>query len=567
MLLMILLDSIKNNLTFSIGVVLFSYLIILNNRVTFAQDQKNIIVSPKDYSYSTINSNKSRVRDLINFFDNLKDSTSYDPEIREKQNVIISLAEAASKLHFLLDEFPIDIKCNKYVNLINKPNVRTYSMINELANEDKLFHEITQQDSNVFSKIEDARRFDALTKLQTIIQTLESERDSGKIRKSLFEPTIQQELLDCITYFIYKHQRATTGLIDYVRNYELKNNLNSINHNSVGSELNVKKFNKISNEIKQLERDIDNDDNSNKNSTIINWLNSFFKLQQLSIENNYQLPKIIVDFITDPKRLDKLKTLNDMFEKVELLKSNIQQLETNLSGSNLRNDNGYKNSLLELAHLVNSYKELLSNETFLFIHKPTRWLLIERLLKNNSEISEEDKVLTGEEVTTTVEVDEKEDKDQKSQQEQNTSQLTEQLLDYSDPIPPSIKLPIDNITSVEQQQQTCPNFSTQLSNDLRSFNHNIYIHDSNYVDDNFDYVRNQINRLYSYISQCNSEDNNHYFMKQSNWPLLSLMKKVTSWIESSIQKYKQLSSEIIEILDLIKKSKPANNNVLLTGRM
>lgn len=313
---------------------------------TSEQLRDSIKKAPKDYVYSA---NGVRVRELAKFFESMKEN--HYTEIKEKRNAIISLSEAASKLHFLTDGFSLDRKCNKYVKLINQPNIRTFTTVNLLVNEERHFSETEQSDACILSRLTNERAFDALSKLQTIIQTLDSER-VGRRRVS-FEPGVQKDLLNCMGYFIYKHQRATSGLVEYIRQGEAK--LEPILGQPSSTDAMLLKFSTLLDQVKSIEVE---ETLEGKNKTG-KWLSELSKLQDSVIDNHYEIPKLVQDFLIEPIRLNRLTSCNQILDQSHRLKAHILEIDVE--------SDYFQISLEALEEIVESNSDWLPSELHKFV--------------------------------------------------------------------------------------------------------------------------------------------------------------------------------------------------------
>lgn len=159
---------------------------------------------PELYPYA---GRSGRVRDLINHFEN-----HASPDRAHQK--IITLVEAASRLHEVVSRKPPSIRCDRYVELISKPNIRTQAEVADLINRKRLHTEVQQKGGNPIVRMENEHRYDILSKIQTIVLSLESERVGGR---SEYGPAVQEDLFGCLKYYTHRHQQATEGIIDYAR--------------------------------------------------------------------------------------------------------------------------------------------------------------------------------------------------------------------------------------------------------------------------------------------------------------------------------------------------------------
>lgn len=326
--------------------------------------------APKDYSYSP---KASRVRDLAGFFESIQRRNS-DPASAataaddHKQDLLISLGEAASKLHLLMDGFPMEVRCNRYVKLIDRPNIRTFATVNLLANEDKHFNEIEQNDVNLLSRLQNERSFDALGKSQSIIQSLDSERNN---MRSDYDTEVQLDLLGCINYYIYRHQRATLGLIDYVRAARAKLEPNAATSAGSHSKVALEKYRELLAAIKAIEaREPQRKDN-------LAWLRAFAKMHDLVLENEFQLPKLVQDFVTEPKRLGRLRSFDEVLSEIDQVEKSILKHEADDGSDDLEQNENYRGLLFRLSDMVKEFGDLLPESSRKLVESPNRKRLIE----------------------------------------------------------------------------------------------------------------------------------------------------------------------------------------------
>lgn len=328
-------------------------------------------VGPKDYTFVA---KKTRVSDLVNFFESMRNHNEEDPLAYRKVNTMISLSEAATKLHTLSDSYPLEVKCDKYVKLISKPDIRTFATVNELMKESKLFSETLQVDANLVSRIQDERTFDALGRMQTILQSLESEKTLGV---SNYELIVQKQLLDCVNYYVYRHQRATFGVVNHVRDSmdKLPRSLTEYG----GSEVLLRKFRDSMGRIKELERQQDETQFDHPS-----WINELSKVHELVIENNFEIPFIVHEFISDATRLDRLNLIDQALERSKQLMERLVELE-NERQIDISLNPEYEAALDELYDLYSSYKDIMTKDIKDFVENPQRWEIIQDGLKKKAQ--------------------------------------------------------------------------------------------------------------------------------------------------------------------------------------
>lgn len=324
--------------------------------------------APRDYAYSPLG---SRVKDLIGFFEVL-DRSSVDKELAKKQNSVLSLAESTSKLHRLTDGLPLEVKCDKYFHLISRPNIRSIATISELMKENKMFSETIQADANLEARLASERDFDALGRIQAILQTLEAEKTLGK---SNLEAVVQKDLLECVNYYIYRHQRATSELIGHVRG--ALDALTPEIIESSASEVVARKFRESIEKIKKIELQSSEESKLNYRE----WLIEMIELQKLIEKQNYEFPELVRRFLNEPKRLERIKLLEEVPRECKELMQNITLFE-NESGRDLTNDEEYYTSLTKLqsrARLI----EFLDDGAWRFVNNPRRLDYISKYRGNN----------------------------------------------------------------------------------------------------------------------------------------------------------------------------------------
>lgn len=268
----------------------------------------------RDYSYASGGGN--RVSELVNFFDSMRDFDVYDPDIRGKQDVILTLSEAASKLHRLMDGLRLESRCNRFYKLIKRPNIRSVGSVNLLAHEVDLHYEVFQSDANLIQRISSERSYDALGRMQAIIQTLESERDP---RGSSFEPIIQKELLDCVNYFVYRHQKALTGIPAYTR--ESLSHMSGASLSTSPSEVTLQEFRRIIGVIEMIELD----EAERGSCRTFDWVNAMSDLYLYITNGRLEVPKVVQDFVTKTKRLERLTMCSELLDRIKNLEVQISE--------------------------------------------------------------------------------------------------------------------------------------------------------------------------------------------------------------------------------------------------
>lgn len=447
---------------------------------TFVQsdeDSKNHyeIASSKveDYPYQP---DVLRVRDLIEVFESLG-SRSYHR--KEKHEKIISLSEAASKLFVMSNGLPLKTKCNKYVKLISKPNVLTYSVVDSLMEEDGHLSETEQSDAQIMPRLTNERKFDALGKLQTIIQSLESERLD---KHSDYKPNVKKDLLECMNYYIYRHQRATFGLTGLVR--DSLDELTSKVQQSDEIEFTLRKYHQLVSELEHIEaKEEDEAPNSE-------WLNKLSKLNDLARQNNYELPKLVRDFMIEPKRLNRLHFFDQLQIEAKSLANRLIEIESGRSDSQLIESMEYIRALAKLNEIVESYKDSMPRELVDFLLEPARWRLIRTRSKLASSFG------NGFNSSCAVNYD-------------NRSDMNNG----------------DHIGS-SAAKFYCRNFSEKLDCTLRTFNMHLM---------NSGEAIRLARSISSYKIECIIRGSDSNTQNGSQWPVLSLTKKLSSWCSSRLR--------------------------------
>lgn len=440
------------------------------------QDGHTRLSAPEDYPYQP---DVSRVRDLIGVFESL----SYQHG-KEKNQPIISLSAAASRLFVMSNGLPLKKRCNKYVKLISKPpNTLTYSSVDLLMEEDNHICETEQVDAQLLPRLINERKFDSLGRLQTIVQSLESEKLNGLTD---YDPSVKKDLLECMIYFIYRHQRATFGLTSIART-SLDNLGPEMDHRK-GLELTLMKYQQIMSKIRQIEADDKKDEAYNSE-----WLNEILRLNDLARQNHYDLPKLVRDFITEPKRLDRLHS----YDKLQIMAKSLvaklvaieSQPQSNLTDENLE----YINTLAELSKLVEMHKDLLPNEVANFLLEPKRW----KLIKTKSRLA----------------VDLAYDPNDKCA-----------LIDDDDDSTDSYN--VDHLLKASSAQSYCRKLSEKLNCMLRTFN--LHLMNS--------YQAMKLARsLNNYKIECIIRKSESSVLNGSQWLILSLTKKLSSWCSSRLR--------------------------------
>lgn len=439
---------------------------------------------PKDYAYS---SNNSRVKSLVNFFEKLNNDNNYNSnaQTRSQQDLVISLPEAASKLHVLSDGFLLEVKCNKYVKLIEQPDIRTFDTVNQLVAEKRLAIEAEQIDANLMAKLLNERKFDPLGKIQTILQSFEAEKSN---QKSNYKSSVKKDLLDCLNYYIYRHQRATGGLIDYVRE-----NLENLRQEDE-SEINLRKMKEVVKRIESIESDQKDD--------VTAWLRELTKLHELVIENNNMIPHKILNFVTEPDRLNRLAAYNQVLNLADELKGRSSSMESDEPVIKLRNNAVYKKTLVELNELLESHQDLLPVDVYNYVHQPERWQLIQDNEKENQ--------LNG-----------------------GGGGMSDQ----------------------KALEESCRDMAMNLMESLRLFNWQLT---------NQDEASSLSLNLNYYLDECYGVEGSVELSKltrQTRWPIMSLTRKLSAWClkilkdsasNSKLEDDRQCLLSVLEVLDKIK---------------
>jgi len=318
--------------------------------------QPNRLHAPRDYAYSLLG---SRVKDLVNFFETL-DSSRASTLSSQKLNVTLTLAESASKLCLLTDGMPLDVKCNKYISLIRKPNIRSVQTISELMAEQRLFSDMIQTDANLLARLSNERQFDALGRLQTIVTTLESEASLGK---STLEPVVQKDLLDCMNYYIYRHQRATTDVVTYARQSMVALSPKIVEPSS--TEILARKFRDRMEEIRKIESNAEG-----KYLDYRHWLKAMDGLRDLVEQQEYQIPEVVVEFLQNPQRSAIFNSMMEKSQEPLSLMRNISAMEKD--GSSQSDRETYQSLLTALKEKLDNFGEILHPKVQEFIEEDER---------------------------------------------------------------------------------------------------------------------------------------------------------------------------------------------------
>lgn len=429
---------------------------------------------PKDFAFSP---RGSRVSRLINLFETLSDEANiYGTRSRD----VISLIEAASKLHLLADGQRLEAKCNKYVRLIEQPNIRDFDSVRLLMREDGKFSDVEQPDANLLSRLINERSFDALSKLQTILQSLESEKTNGK---SSYDANVRRDLLDCMSYFIYRHQRATVGLVGFIRhmNDELESD-SSVNDKPDA----IHKFHQSIDRIKSIE--------SQKPESRADWIRELSKLQDLVIENRFELPLVVENFFNNQTRLEKLHSCDTILNRADDLKKQILNYESHHAADKQTNHQ-YSDWLMELNSLMRMNRDLFSDVSVRFIQEPSRWQLIQDELdrqhnKKMKAFQKKSPHILG-----------------SNSEHDNDSRIGDRQ------VAPSEIKPVNE----ESDDEYCRKLMLETSDDLRAFNSISPIFGRNLkIGEKLEKVKNQ----------CLSKGANS---KLNSWPIVSFKKKLSTF--------------------------------------
>lgn len=304
-----------------------------------ADKRQALAKAPKDY---VLPSTVSRVKQLITHFE-MTEKSARDVKFAQTTSVVLSLSQSASKLYALSHGSPLDVKCNRYIRLISLPNVRNVATISALMRESIPLNELVQTDANLIARLTSERDFDSLARIQTIVQTLESEKVLGK---SNFEPIVEKELLDCINYYVYRHQSAVENVINYVRNS--KQDLSKHLVEPTESEVFVEKFREPIERILSIERNLDGSSQFDYDE----WIKSLDRLQTLASQSDFVIPQLARDFLAETQRVDRL----DLWLDSSDLKEQILRIEPKLSWFNKNSEESrtHRNAIRELHNLCSN---------------------------------------------------------------------------------------------------------------------------------------------------------------------------------------------------------------------
>lgn len=336
-----------------------------------------------DYAYST---DDNRVKDLVGLFETVKnyEESSYS----EKDNVIISLSEAINKLRTLSSGYPLEFKCNKYVKLISRPDIRTYATVNLLMDENRLFNEIDQPDVNLVSRLSNERSFDPLGRIQTLIQSLDSERTDSH---SNYSPSMQKELLDCINYYVYRHQRASLGVVKFAR--EAIESLKSSLPVPSESEITLKRLNESMETVKRLEEEeggLEREQNAKR------WLQELHRIHKLIMKNDFDIPRLVGKFLGDQRRINRVAEYGKISDRAEQLRKSCVELELAK-----QSDTTYSKDLMELNHLVELNRFILNPTIIKFIEDPDRQKVISKIKQDLAQMMATNTNMTATDITAT----------------------------------------------------------------------------------------------------------------------------------------------------------------------
>lgn len=533
--------------------------------------------TPKDYTFS---SDTSRVKNLVNFFEEFKHDDNYNsnPKTRRKQNLLISLPEAAGKLHLLSDGLPLDIKCNKYVRLIEQPDIRTFYKVNQLVDEKRLPVEVAQNDANLVEKLSNERKFDPLGKIQAILQSLDSEKEN---LRSSYSQSIQKDLYDCISYYIYRYQRATTDLVEHVR--ERQTNLCQFEQENE-LDINLRKLNEAVKNIESIE--------SSQEVDVVAWLRELSNLHDLIGENNFEIPIKIQKFIIQPDRLQRLESFNKILNLAGELKQKASSLEESERALNQKDQEEYQRTLLELNKLQDSYKDFLPVDIYNYIHQSDRWKLIDGFLtaeetkregdENGNKLDDQKQEMTASLNNHAIEVLKEENpisldkktineaaKIEIAAQEMEKDELSASNLSSKSPIAEMIKvtpqtskeynnpevISAPNLSNQEALEEQCSDEVAELLNNLRLFNWQLTNHEE---------AKSLSLNLNRFMDNCYGVRDSIVMTnlnRRARWPIISLTRKLSSWCLETLKnsspsvelgKNKQCLASVLEVLNKIK---------------
>lgn len=438
--------------------------------------------APKDYPYQP---DSSRVRDLIEVFEALN-SRNYHR--REKQEAIVSLSEAASRLFVFSNGLPLKTRCNKYVTLISKPNVLTYTAVDLLMEDDNQISEVEQSDAQPLSRLMNERKFDALGRLQTILQSIESEGSPGHLD---YESNVKRDLLQCVSYYIYRHQRATLGLSGLVQDLSDKLSLEKEGQ-SGGVELILKRLRQSMLKLEEIETRISENEEFKSD-----WLKELTNLNDLARQNKYELPKLVRDFLTEPKRLSRLHSYDQLQIKAKSLASQLVELESGRSEFDLVGDVEYLGTLAKLNEIVESNKDLMPEDLHKLLIEPKRWKLIRAHSRLTADFADEKSL---------------DDHDTKCGFASNDHDEPDENNLFHD----------DGLLKVSSAKLYCKKLSRKLDCMLRTFNSPLM---------NSAQAIKLARILSSYKIECIIRESDS---SKSQWPILSLTRKLSGWCSSKL---------------------------------
>lgn len=322
---------------------------------SLALPQKVAIASPEDYAQSFVS---SRVKSLVDFFETL-DKNSYGPSASQNISVILSLDESALKLYTLSHGQPLNLKCDRYVKLLSQPNIRTVATVSGLMKESQAFSEIEQKDANLMANLMSERKFDALARIQTILQSLEMEQSLGK---SNFEPNVEKDLLDCVNYYVYRHQRATNTIVRHVRE-----TMEKLPESLIASGKHEVIFRQLSQAIHNVEAI----ESEQKNFRHQDWLLELSRIHELTLESGYEIPENVRKFLTDSRRIERL----NWFHRGEELKRYLLEYEERVRLQENEHKR-YLDSVRNLHDICKHHGQMIPTETCLLTQDITRLKLV-----------------------------------------------------------------------------------------------------------------------------------------------------------------------------------------------
>lgn len=346
-------------------VLIIVNVIALLNCLTVAQSISP--EAPADYPYD---SDAGRVNNLVKFFETLDVSS----KTNEQKSSIITLTEAAEKLHIFIGDTGLASMCSRYYKLIVQPNVRTLPAVRELA--DEHLDEIQQPDANILMKLISERQFDALGRILTIMSSLESEKEADGT--SSYSAAVQNDLFDCLEYLIYRHDQVTAGgLVGYI----------SDRRSAIGTTTPQKREPPASNKYQPLmdrivaieEREFSHPNDYR------DWIEALTELQEMALQDGLMIPVSVEQFLKNQQRLNTLKLYAQMLDKAETYKKALQDFEKGVASDKCKTIDDYVTILNELNNLIDENLGKFPPFIVDFAKHPTREAFVDKSYLENYE--------------------------------------------------------------------------------------------------------------------------------------------------------------------------------------